>query len=255
MKIHHVCLAVAACVLPLHAQQPPAPAPAPAPAPGGEAQPKPEAPGIKIRSLSFQLDTPPTEVYAHDPATGGKVPAVKIDMKSYLNHEFNLQPTQAESLIFSKSADPASLKDPANIVAKAKVPPNIKSGIFMFLPGTGKPGDTPFRVLVVDDSKRAFPPGSFKVLNLSPHGVRIQLETKNYDFASGETKLIEDPPVGVNNASAMNAYTSANGQVVRIASGIWPHPGTKRSLQLLFLNPASGQVEIRGIRDVAGDEF
>ncbi|RYD51599.1 MAG: hypothetical protein EOP83_23355 [Verrucomicrobiaceae bacterium] len=253
MKLHHVCLAALACVLPLHAQQPPAPAPAPAP--GADGQPPQEAPGIKIRSLSFQLDTPPSEVYAHDPATGGKIPGVKIDMKSYLNHEYNLQPTFAENLVFTKSQTPSSINDPASLVAKTKVPSGIKSGIFMFLPGSGKAGEAPFRVLVIDDSKRAFPPGSFKVINMSPHGVRIQLENTNFDFASGETKLIEDPPVGANNSSSMKAFSSTNGQVQRIGAGVWPHPGTKRSLQLLFLNPASGQVEIRGIRDVAGDEF
>ena len=252
MKFHHVCLAAIACALPLHAQQPPAPAPAP----GADGQPAQEAPGIKIRSITFQLDAPPpTDVYAHDPATGGKVPGVKIDMKSYLNHEYNLQPTLAENLVFTKSQAPSSINDAASLIAKTKVPSGIKSGIFMFLPGSGKAGDTPFRVLVIDDSRRAFPPGSFKVMNLSPHGVRIQLENTNFDFASGETKLIENPPVGANNSSAMKAFSSTNGQVQRIGAGVWPHPGTKRSLQLLFLNPASGQVEIRGIRDVAGDEF
>ncbi|MCW1926147.1 hypothetical protein OKA05_26550 [Luteolibacter arcticus] len=257
MKIHHLCLAVVAGSLALHAQQPPAPAPAPAPGTGGETAPATpeEKPGLKIRGLSFQLDAPPAEVFVHDPALGGKIPGVKLDVKNYLNHEFNLQPSQAESLIFTKSADAASIKDTASVVAKTKVPANLKSGIFMFLPGSGKAGDTPFRVLVIEDSKRAFPPGSFKVMNLSPHGVRIQLENKNFDFASGETKVIEDPPVGAANSSAMKAFSSANGQVQRIGSGVWPHPGTKRSLQVLFLNPKTEQVEIRGIRDVAGEDF
>jgi hypothetical protein len=256
MKIHRLCLAAVVCVLPLHAQQPPAPAPAPAPGTGGAPAPAPQdAPGLKIRALTFGLDSPPTEVFAHDPASGGKIPGVKLDLKTYLNHEFNLQPSQAESLIFTKSADVASTKDVASVIAKAKVPANLKSGIFMFLPGTGKAGDTPFRVLVIEDSKRAFPPGSFKVMNLSPHGVRIQLENQNFDFASGETKVIEDPPVGPNNASGMKAFSSVNGQVQRIGAGIWPHPGTKRSLQVLFLNPKTEQVEIRGIRDVAGEDF
>jgi len=255
MKLHHLCLAVIACTLPLHAQQP---APAPTPAPGAAGQPDAapkEAPGLKIRALSFQLDSPPADVYAHDPATGGKIPAVKIDMKSYLNHEFNLQPSHPESLVFTKSADVASLKDPASLVAKAKVPPNLKSGIFMFLPGSGKAGEAPFRVLVVEDSQQAFPAGSFKVMNLSPHKVRIQLENQNYPFASGETKLIENPPVGPSNASGMKGFALIGQQEQRIAATIWPHPGKKRSLQVIFLNPKSGEVEIRGIRDVAGEDF
>ena len=254
MKLHSLCLALFACALPLHAQQPP-PAPAPAPGTGEQPAAPQDDPGLKIRSLSFQLDTPPTDVFAHDPALGGKIPGVKIDMKSYLNHEFNLQPSHPENLVFTKSADPASLKDAANVIAKAKVPANLKSGIFMFLPGSGKAGETPFRVLVIEDSQKAFPAGSFKVINLSPHRVRIQLENQNYPFASGETKVIEDPPVGANNSSSMKAFTAIGGQEQRIAATLWPHPGTKRSLQVMFLNPKTQQVEIRGIRDVAGEDF
>jgi hypothetical protein len=255
MKFHPLCLAALACVvLPLHAQQPPAPAPAPAP--GGDTPAVPEdKPGLKIRALTFQMNAAPPDVFAHDPATGGKVPGIKVELKSYLNHEFNLQPTHPDSLIFTNSADPTSINTPANVLAKTKVPANIKSGIFMFFPGTGKPGDAQFRVMVIEDTKSAFPQGSFKVMNLSPTKVRIQLENQNYPFASGESKLIENPPVGANNSSGMKAFASVNGQEVRIAAGVWPHPGTKRSLQVLFLNPETEQVEIRGIRDVAAEEF
>ncbi len=247
MKLHRFALAALFCVLPVVAQDPPAPGG------GGDAPAAPpeEAAGIKARGLSFQLDAPPTDVFAHDPSLAGKIPGVRMDVKSYLNHEFNLLPFKGQDLVFTKSSDPATLKDPATFVAKAKMPANLKSGIFMFLPGTGKAGDTPFRVLIIEDTNRAFPPGSIKVMNLSPSGVRIQLEDKNFDFKSGETRNIEDPPAGANNASGMRAFSSANGQVQRIASGMWPHPGSKRSLQVLFTNPKSGQVEIRGIRDVA----
>ncbi|MCW1887789.1 hypothetical protein OKA04_23830 [Luteolibacter flavescens] len=252
MKIHSLCLAVVACSLPLHAQQ----APTPAPAPGADGQgAQQDAGGIKIRALSFGIDIPPEEVYAHDPSQEGKIPGVKVEVKTYLNHEYNLQPTKAESLIFTSGPEFATTKDNSKVLARTKVPANVKNGIFMFLPGSGKEGETPFRVLFIDDSQRGFPPGSFKVMNLSPHAVRIQLEDKNFDFASGETKVIDKPPMGENNTAGMKATSTHNGKLQRIASTIWPNPGTKRSLQVLFLNPKSGQVEIRGIRDVAGEEF
>jgi hypothetical protein len=31
---------------------------------------------------------------------------------------------------------------------------------------------------------------------------------------------------------------------------LWPHPGRKRGVQVLFDDPASGQVQLRGFRDV-----
>jgi hypothetical protein len=229
-----------------HAQQPP---PAPTPVPG--APPSASDQGIRVRGLAFQLAAPPTDIYVHDAAAPPGIVGAKLDVKGYLNHEFSLLPIRGKNVVCTKSSDPASIKDPANILAKATLPDKFKNGIFMFLPGTGAPGAPMFRILVVDDSTSAFPRGSFKVMNLSPVTVRIQLEKETFEFKSGEMKLIEDPPVGENQSSGMRAFSQAGSQWQKIGSGIWPHPGDKRVLQVLFENPGTKQVELRGIRDVA----
>lgn len=217
------------------------------PAPG---VPAPTA-GLQVRGLSFRLDSPPDAVYVHDPSAGGQALGVKLEVKSYLNHEFSVLPFKGGSLVLATGAEPAALKNPATVVAKVKLPDGFKSGIFMFLPGTGVAGDPPFRVLVIGDTRREFPAGSVKILNLSPQAVRIQLETKVFDFKSGESRVIENPPVAANQTSGMKAFAFSDGQWRRIASTVWPHPGEKRVLQVLFENPKSHQVEIRGVRDVA----
>jgi len=242
MKIQLTFLVALAFCLPVTAQQTPPAAPPAAPA---------ETAGLRVRGLSFQLDSPPTDVFAHDAAGDGKVPGVKLDVKSYLNHEFSGLPIKGDSLVFTKTADPAGIKDSANIVAKAKLPAGFRSGIFMFLPGSGKAGDPAFRVLVIEDTKKAFPPGSLKILNLSPLPVSITLEKEVFNFKSGETKVIEDPPVGPSQSSGMVAKAFKDGEWRKIGSGVWPHPGSKRVLQVLFENPKSQQVELRGIRDIA----
>lgn len=238
MSLTRILLTTIACCGPVLAQ---VPTPAAATA----------TPGLQVRGLSFQLDSPPPEVYVHDALGGGKAPGVKLDVKCYLNHEFSALPIKSDSLVFASTADPAGLKDPATLVAKAKLPAGFRSGIFMFLPGTGQAGEPPFRVLVIGDSRLEFPPGSVKILNLSPQAVRIQLEKETYDFKSGESRAIKDPPVSENQTSGMTAFSFSNGEWHRIASGVWPHPGEKRVLQVLFENPATQQVEIRGVRDVA----
>lgn len=242
MKIQCTILVALAFCLPATAQQTPPAAPPAAPA---------ETAGLRVRGLSFQLDSPPADVFAHDAAGDGTVPGVKLEVKSYLNHEFSGLPIKGDSLVFTKTADPAGIKDSANIVAKTRLPGGFRSGIFMFLPGTGKAGDPPFRVLVIEDNKKAFPPGSLKILNLSPLPVSIMLEKETFNFKSGETKLIEDPPVGPSQSSGMVAKAFKDGEWRKIGSGVWPHPGSKRVLQVLFENPKSQQVELRGIRDIA----
>ncbi len=242
MKTHRTLLAVLALGLPALAQEtPPAATPAAAV----------ESAGLRTRGLCFQLDSPPADVFVHDAAGDGSVPGVRLDVKSYLNHEYSGLPIKGDNLVFTKTADPAGLKDSANVIARTKLPGGFKRGIFMFLPGSGKPGEPPFRVLVVDDTRQSFPPGSLKILNLSPLPVSIKLEKEVFNFKSGETKVIEDPPVAANRSSSMVAMAFKDSQWRKIGSGIWPHPGSKRVLQVLFENPKSQQVELRGIRDIA----
>ncbi len=212
-------------------------------------QPEDEQPGLRIRGLAFQLEKPLTEVFAHDPSSNEA--GVKVAVKNYLNHEVDIVPVKGTSLVFTTKSDPASAKSAADLVARVSLPANLKSGVFMFLPGSSRPGDPPNRVLVIEDQMRVFPRGSLKILNLSPLPVRIQLEKQNFDFRSGETKVIEDPPVGANNSSGMVAWAIRNNQPQRIGAQVWPHPGSKRVLQVLFENPRSGQVEMAGFRDIA----
>lgn len=224
------------------AQQPPATPPA---TPAAEDQP-----GLKIRGLSFLVDDP-TAIFAHDPAATKAGPGVKFDIKSYLNHEYSTVPATGDTIVFTKSAEVASVKDPASIVARAKMPANFKKGIFIFLPGTGKAGDPTYRVMAIDDAVRVFPRGSVKVINISPTPVKITLEKEEYTFKPGETKLIENPPVDADNSSAMTAFQFKDNQWQRFAAGVWPHPGQKRVIELIFENPASKRTELQGIRDVA----
>jgi hypothetical protein len=218
--------------------------PAPAPAPAQES-------GMKLRAISFMVDKPITGLFAHDPSVPGAIPGVAFPVKTYLNHEFSQVPVRGDTVVFTGSSDPASAKDAAKIIAKAKLPSGFRKGIFIFLPGTGRPGDTAYRVLVMEDSLGSFPRGSVKVMNLSPVPVRVRLEKTVYEFKSGETKLIEDQPVGENNSSSMLAFALKNNDWQRIGAGVWPHPGEKRVIEIIFENPKSGQVELAGIRDVA----
>ncbi len=225
----------------VHAQEP-APAPAPAPAPDA---------GMKLRAISFMVEKPITGLFAHDPSVAAPLPGVPFQVKTYLNHEFSLMPVRGDTVIFTDSSEPASAKDPAKVLARAKLPSGFKKGILIFLPGTGRPGDPAYRVLPMEDSLGSFPRGSVKVMNLSQSPVRIRLEKTNYEFKSGETQLIKDQPVGDNNSSSMMAFALKDKEWQRVGAGVWTHPGEKRVIQIIFDNPRSRQVELAGIRDVA----
>ena len=207
----------------------------------------------EIRLLAFQPDQAIDEAFAHDPAlpvaTAAAAVAVKLPVKSYLNHEFSTVALTGRRIVFTTQADRASLTRPADLLGETTLPEGVRSAILLCLPAA--PGDKArFRLLVIDDSKRAFPAGSFRVSNLSPQPVRIVLEEKTYQFKPGEIQLITDPPVRAGNQSGMQAFTFQDNLWQRIGSGIWPHPGSNRVVQVLFTNPATAQVQLRAYDDV-----
>ena len=205
----------------------------------------------EIRLLAFQPDQALDEAFAHDPALpeATAAVAVKVPVKSYLNHEFSSVALTGRRIVFTTQPDRASLTRPADLLGEASLPEGVRSAILLCLPTTA--GDKArFRLLAIDDSKRAFPAGTFRVSNLSPQPVRIVLEDHAYQFKPGEIQLITDPPVRAGNQSGMKAFSFHDNVWQRIGSGIWPHPGKNRVVQVLFTNPATGQVQLRAYDDV-----
>lgn len=198
----------------------------------------------RVRALSLQAGATATELYACNEA--GTANAGMVRVKTFLNHEFDTLKLKGTKLVFTTKPGPAA----ANVrIGTCEVPAEAKSVILLFIPEI--PGKPACRVVVVDDSAKAFPSGSIAIVNLSSLPVKIQLETQSYEFKPGEIRAIPDPPVGPSQASAMKGQVKRDGKWVDFSSGAWPHPGDKRVLHVLTENPTTKQLEIRGVRDVA----
>jgi len=216
-------------------------------APAQVAQSK--VPQAKVRLLAFSPEQRKPEVYAHDPAAAADTPGVKVEIKNYLNHESYLVATGSKKVVFTTKPDHASIGRPGELIGEVSLPATSNSSILVFFPG--KPdGKAANAVMAVDDSKRAFPAGSFLVINVSPHAVKLKLEKVLYDCIPGKTLLISKPPEGENYQARMEAYVQKGNEWTRIAAGIWPVPEETRNLSLLYLNPATGQVCLRGFDDI-----
>ncbi len=194
----------------------------------------------RIRGIALKPGVPETVQVKED---DGKTVAGEIQVKSYLNHEFQTLKFTGTQLVFTSAVDPAA------VLGRCGIPAKAKSLILLFVPEAADPAT--FKVLVVDDQATAFPAGSFQVINLSPDPVKIELESEPFEFKPGEARVIGGPPVNDARSSAMRAYFQRDGKWQTFASGIWPHPGGKRVLQVITSNPASGQLEMKGLRDVA----
>ncbi len=201
---------------------------------------------VTLRLLAFDNSVVRDGAHAFDPAAGD-APGVPAPIKGFLNHETVTLTVAGPEVLFSTAGKSEDAAKPESMIAKAKLPGSGKRFILIFLPGPA--GNAP--VLVIDDTVRGFPLGSYRVFNLSRKPVRLTLERKPYEYAPGKGGIIEDPPVQANQHSAMYAFTQSDGKWQRVGSGLWPHPGTRRSIQIFFDNPQSGRTELRGFRDIA----
>ena len=204
---------------------------------------------VRVRLLSFSAAFSVPEAYIFDPA--GKPDAVptKAMIKEYLNHESQTVTLAGRKIAVSSSKDRASLARPDQLLGEVTLPEGAQSVILLFLPSP-EVGKSKYKILAINDDTRAFPPGSFHISNFSPQPVRITLEKETFDFKPGDTKVVTDPPAGKNHLYDMSAKTFKNDEWQRVASGVWPNPGRGRVLQIIHINPVSGQIQLRGFDDV-----
>jgi len=210
-----------------------------------------KSPGeMEIRLLAFTPDLQRTEAFAHDPAAQDTTASVPTPIKSYLNHEFSKVTTQSRRLVFTTKSDRPSMTRPGELIGEVTLPEKTSSALLVFLPGK-KDGKAICQILAINDSRQAFPAGSFHTMNLSGLPVKLTLENKPYDFPPGATVLIENPPVREGHVSGMRAFVKQGETWDQVATGLWPHPGQSRGIKLFYQNPASGKIQLRAFDDVA----
>lgn len=204
---------------------------------------------IDLRLLAFSPLERVDDAYAHDPAAPDDAPAVEAPIKTYLNHEGAVMNLEGRNVVFTKSRERASIRRDEDVIARVTLPDGVRSAILLFLPGNGAAEGGP-RVVTIPDSKQEFPAGSFRIANLSALPVQIRLEDKNYNFQPGQTRIIDDAPMRENSHSGMQAFAFVDNEPRRIASGLWPDPGDRRVVQVLYQHPQSGQVQLKAFDDI-----
>ncbi|MEO5716762.1 MAG: hypothetical protein ABIT37_25005 [Luteolibacter sp.] len=201
---------------------------------------------MQVRSLAFQPDFP-VELHAHDPS--GSETAGLIEIKSFLNHEGNLLKYKGTGVSFTRRTNPASATNVDEVIGKVEFPTDTKSCILLFIPTSQLQGNFQSRVVAIDDSAKAFPSGSFKVVNFASVAVKIELEKEIYEIPPGELKVITNAPFGEGQSVSMHAFCKRGEQWELVSTGVWTNPGTRRVLQVVTEDPDK-QIELKGIRDV-----
>jgi len=209
------------------------------------------SPGIRaeIRLVAFSPDLEMDGVFAQDPEAPPTTVGVKAAIRSGLNHEFTTVQLSGKRIVFTKKSDQASMTREGELVAEVTLADGVRSAILLALPPL-KVSKSLCRMLVIDDSKRAFPAGSYHAINLSPLKVRMLLENKNFDFNPGQTVLIEKPPFRPDHSIGMRTYAFKDNAWLQMAASIWSEPGKRRSVLVLYPDLATGYVQLQAFDDV-----
>jgi hypothetical protein len=203
----------------------------------------------EIRLLAFSPDLELDDIYVQDPASAPTTASVKVSIRSGLNHEFNTLLLSGRKLVLTKKPDRGSVTREGELVGEVTLPDAVKSAILLAIPPL-KDSKALCRILVINDSKRVFPAGSYHITNLSPLKVRLVLEDKNFDFNPGQTVLIEKPPYRPDHQIGMQAYAFKNNTWLQMASSIWSEPGDRRNVLVLYPDAATGNVQLRTFGDI-----
>ena len=184
------------------------------------AQENKTAPPVQIRAVLHDPIKPVANLFYTD-KTGARV---QLDFRPQaLTDPIFAVPVNGSLVLYDKGVfDP---KNPAaNIAASVKLPPDHKRMIVVVLPApAGK--EPACRMLLIDDSEKAFPFGESRVLPLI--GVETAIE-------AGEHKL-SIPPRKITRVSAVkkvNEFNMAQTNFYYKAADVWT-PFTERQLQYL----------------------
>jgi hypothetical protein len=186
----------------------------------GHAQDKEAAVPVRIRAVLHDPVHPTAELFYPD-KTGT---VVKLDFRPQdLTRELFILPVSGSLVLYDKAAiDP---KNPAaSLAASVKLPPDLKRAMVVVLPAPA--GSKPaYRMVVIDDSAKAFPKGESRVLPLV--GVETAIQAGEHRLPVHPGKITTVPPV-----VKRDEYNMAQTNFYFKQGEAWV-PFTERQLQFL----------------------
>lgn len=227
MRLPALVIACLACALPLHAQQS-----------------KPRQ--VRLRTLCFEYQQGIQKVVLV--GSGEKPVNTPVDLYTTTFSD-EIRPSLAsETLRFAVESTGPDGKPLLKTVAEGKAQPGVRQ-LVLFLPGES--GGNPYRIMVIDDSEKAFPLGSSLLLNFAPVAVRFTIgehtrEVKPMTRASlPQAKQVNE----MNQCNVLIAFANEANQWVPVNNTRWPTGTHKRDLVVAFIHPLTKQPTVNNYQD------
>lgn len=184
------------------------------------AQEKETPPPVKIRVVLHDPVQPTADLFYTDKT--GVVTQLNFRPQD-LTEPLSMLPVNGSLVLYDKAAiDPEN--PAASLAASVILPPNLKRAVVIVLPAPA--GKNPaYRMLVIEDSAKAFPPGESRVLPLV--GVETAIEVGEHKLPIHPGKITRVPPV-----KTVNEFNMAQTNFYYQQGEAWV-PFTERQLQFL----------------------
>ncbi|MCH7228716.1 hypothetical protein [Haloferula sp. A504] len=152
------------------------------------AQENEEVVPLKFRAVLHDPVNPVANLFYAEPS-GERVP---LSFRPKALTETLLSPPINGRLVLFDNATVDPENPMAGMAASVRIPERIRQAIVVVMPGPPDQGP-PYRMLVIDDSRNAFPPGESRVLPLV--GVEIGVQAGEHRLSVRPGKITRVPPV------------------------------------------------------------
>ena len=212
---------------------------------GLHAQEKSAAAPLRIRAMLHDPVNPVANLFYAD-KSGAAVP-LEFRPQDLTDALFML-PANGSLVLYDKAAvDPEN--PAASLAASIKLPPDLKRAIVVVLPS--RPGGkTAYRMLLIDDSEKAFPNGESLALSLL--GVETAVQAGEHRLPIHPGKITRVPPVKkVNefNMAQTNFYYQQGGSWVAFAERQLQFLDASRRVFIIHATPGALQPTVTTIVD------
>ena len=134
-------------------------------------------------------------------------------------------------------------------MAVAKLSATGSQFLFLLVP-SGKTAGEVYRCLVLPDDTKNFPPGGFRLINMSPTKLRFAMGNERFELLPGSIRMLEK--IGGARDDGRFTYVAQyqDGETWnRLSTGFWTRRDKIRSLQIVFLDPQTQRLTMRGYDD------
>lgn len=211
----------------------------------GRAQEKEKPAPVRIRVVLHDPVRPVAELFYLD--SEEKIARVEFRPQDF-SDAFLTLPVDGALVLYDKAAvDPAN--PGASVAAKVSLPQGLKQAACVILPGPAD-GSPAYRMVLIEDSEAAFPPGESRVLSLIKTDTAIQAGEHRVPVRPGKVNRV--PPVrkvDAFNMAQTNFYYQHAGSWIAFAERQLQYVDACRRLFIVHATPGALQPTVTTIVD------